>query len=287
MTDNATPKDVTQPESSPNRPATRWRRRIALGFGALVSLFLLVLLLPIAFELVFGPTADDFTNVTYSADDGTTLHGYLAQPEGDLNLYPAVLMVHEWWGMNHEITEMADILAQQGYVVLAPDTYRGATTSQVPRAIALRVSVPTDRVDSDMQAAFDYLANLDNVDPNRIAVMGFCYGGGVALRHAVNNPDIAATINLYGDTISDPTQFGALLNDDAGPVFGVFGMEDQQIPVSEVIAFEEALVEAGIESRVTLYDNVGHAFIQPDNIGEEGSPRRAWRDILAFLDENL
>jgi carboxymethylenebutenolidase len=196
-------------------------------------------------------------------------------------------MVHEWWGLNSEITEMADRLAAEGYVVLAPDTYRGQTTSQIPRALFLRLTTPADRVDGDMQAAFDYLAALDTVNANQVGVMGFCYGGGVALRHGVSNPAVRATVNLYGDTIDDPAAFGALLAPDAGPVLGIFGAQDQQIPVTRVRAFEAALNAAGIASTVTIYDGVGHAFVNPASVEAGGAAAEAWAQILAFLDGAL
>jgi carboxymethylenebutenolidase len=236
-------------------------------------------------DALMGSQATDVTNVTFTAADGTILHGYLAQP-ADAGVYPAVLMVHEWWGLNAEIVEMADTLAEEGYVVLAPDTYRGSAASTVPGALYLRLNVPEERVDSDMQAAFSYLAALENVDAARIGVMGFCYGGGVALRHAVLNPAIAATINLYGDTIADATGFGAL-RESGRPILGIFGEDDNQIPVAEVEAFETALTGADIPHEVTIYPGVGHAFVNPEAIAEAGAAQEAWAQILAFLDANL
>jgi carboxymethylenebutenolidase len=257
-------------------------RRILIALLLIAALLLAGVFAVVALDSVFGAKATDFTNVTYTAADGTTLHGYLAQPPGT-GPFPAVLMVHEWWGLNDEITEMAEKLAAQGYVVLAPDTYRGQTTSQVPRALFLRLTTPADRVDADMQAAFDYVAALDTVDADRIAVMGFCYGGGVALRHGISNPALAATINLYGDTVSDPAAFGALLEPTAGPVLGIFGADDAQIPVEEARAFEGALNLAGIVSTVTIYPGVGHAFVNAETIAAGGAAADAWAQILAFL----
>lgn len=260
----------------------KWLRRILIGLLVIVVLLVGGFVGVIAVDSAFGAQATDFTNVTYPASDGSTLHGYLALPPG-AGPFPAVLMVHEWWGLNAEITEMADLLAEQGYVVLAPDTYRGATTALVPRALLLRLSTPAERVDADMQAAFAYLAGLDGVDAARIGVMGFCYGGGVALRHGVQNPAIAATINLYGETISDPAGFGALLGEDAGPLLGIFGAEDAQIPLARVRAFEAALQATSIDHTVTVYDGVGHAFVHPSSIAAGGAAAQAWAQILDFL----
>jgi carboxymethylenebutenolidase len=264
----------------------KWFVRGILAIVGVIVLLILGVVGVIAWDGQFGAKASDFTNMTFESADGTAIDGYLAQPEGE-GPFPAVLMVHEWWGMNAEITEMADILAEQGYVVLAPDTYRGNTTSLIPRAVYLRVTVPEARVDADMQAAFDYLSQLPQVDATRVGLIGFCYGGGVVLRHAIQNSAIAATVTLYGDTYSDPAELGALLAEDAGPVLGIYGGQDAQIPVEEVRVFENTLQQAGIEHTITVYDAMGHAFVHPSVLEAEGDPRTAWLQILEFFSINL
>jgi carboxymethylenebutenolidase len=263
----------------------KWFRRIAFTMVALLALGLVSFVFLLAYDLNFAAKASDYTNQGFPAADGSELVGYLAMPEGE-GLFPAVIMVHEWWGITPELIEMADRLAEQGYIVFAPDTYRGATTSLVPTALFLRLTVPEERVDSDMMAAYDYLTSLPQVDANKIGVLGFCYGGGVALRHAIENSNLAATVTLYGSTVSDPTAFGALLEKD-NPVLGIFGAEDAQIPVAEVEEFEEALNEATIENTVTIYEGVGHAFVNPASIDASGAAAEAWAQILAFLNEKL
>lgn len=242
----------------------------------------------VLFDVNSGEQAADVTNTTIETADGTIL-AYLAEPS-DEGTFPAVLMVHEWWGMNREITEMADRLAEQGYVVLAVDTYRGASASSVPGALYLRINVPQARVAQDVQAAFEWLAARENVDAERIGAIGFCYGGGVVMRHALDNPRLAAVINLYGDTIDEPTQFGALLENNS-PVLGIFGREDAQIPLSEVQAFSQALAQTDIPHTVTVYDGVGHAFVNPDTIDhperDNGAAADAWAQIGAFFAEHL
>jgi carboxymethylenebutenolidase len=263
----------------------KWVRRIFLGLGGLILLLIVALVGFVLFDLNFGAHAEDFSNINFVAEDDSALFGYLAMPEGE-GQFPAVLMVHEWWGMNAEITEMADRLAEQGYVVLVPDTYRGASTSQVLSALYLRLTVPESRVDSDMWAAYHYLRSLPEVDSSRIGIVGFCYGGGVAMRHAIANSNLVAVVNLYGSTIQDSSAFGALLEHD-NPVLGIFGAEDAQISVANVQGFEAALNEAGIENTVTIYDGVGHAFVNPTTIDAGGAAAEAWAQILAFLDVRL
>lgn len=264
----------------------KWIFRIVTGLLVLVVLAVVGVGALIAGDGILGKKAADYSNASFTAMDGAQVVGYLARPEGS-GPFPAVLMVHEWWGLNGEITEMADLLAEQGYVVFAPDTYRGGTTSLVPRALFLRITTPESRVDSDMQAAYDFLASQQDIDPFNIGVMGFCYGGGVALRHAVINREIAATINLYGEPVVDPAAFGALLEPDAGPVLGIFGEADMQIPVQEANQFDAAMDSAGIINTVTIYPQMPHAFVNPSGIDAGGAPREAWNQILAFFNQHL
>ncbi len=264
----------------------KWLKRILIGLLVLILIVVVGGVGVFALEVTTGPQVTDFTNVSYPAADGTELHAYLTQPEG-AGPFPAVLMVHEWWGLNGEITEMADMLAEEGYIVLAPDTYRGQTTSLMPRALYLRLNTPEAQIDSDVTTAFAYLAGLETVDTARIGLIGFCYGGGVVLRHAVANPQVAATINLYGDTILDPAGFGALLGSEAGPLLGIFGAEDAQIPVSEVEDFQTALAATAIDHTLTLYPGVGHAFVNPATIADGGAAAEAWVQITGFFAQTL
>lgn len=263
-------------------------RRFLIGLLLILLVVLLVGGIAVGSDALGGVSAADVTNVTYAAADGTSLVGYLAQPPagGAGGKAPAVLMVHEWWGLNAEIREMADKLAAEGYVVLAPDTYRGRVATTVPGALVLRLSIPVERVNSDMQAAYAYLTALDNVDAARVGVMGFCYGGGVALRHATQNGQIAATVNLYGDTIGDPAAFGAL-SASGKPLLGIFASEDRQIPVSEVEAFKATLAKTTIPHEVIIYPGVDHAFVNPATIKAGGEAAKAWDQILAFFATTL
>ena len=247
---------------------------LVCGFGALV-----------AWDTTMGSKTTDFTNVTFTSADGTTINGYLAQPKTP-GKYPAVIMIHEFWGMTEHIQKMADDLAARGYVVLAPDTYRGQTTGQIPRAIYLRVNTPEARVMDDLQGAFDYLKTQSQVDAQRIAVLGFCYGGEMALQHALRNAGLAATVVFYGSPVTDPAQFGALLQTKK-PVLGIFAQDDQQIPPAEANAFQSALNAAGIPNTVTIYPNVGHAFVQPEAVAAGGAAADAWRQAIEFLDANV
>ncbi len=263
----------------------KWIMRFVLG--ALVVLLVAVVILAgvIIYDTNFGVSAADVTNVTYTGAGETTLQGYLVRPEGE-GPFPAVLLLHEWWGLNAELPHLADALAAQGYIVLAPDVYRGRVASTVPGALWMRLTTPNQPIWADADSALAYLRGLDGVDPERVASVGFCFGGEQSLQLGLRAADeLTAVVLFYGSTVTDPQQLQALTQ--AQPVLGIFGAEDQQIPVSEVEAFEAALTNAGIQNTVTVYDGVGHAFLTADNYDEPGAPGQAWNQLLAFLDENV
>src|ERR671914_674081 len=196
---------------------------------------------------------------------------------------PAVVIIHEWWGLNDNIKDMADELASEGYVVLAADLY-GEVAADPDRARELSSSVREnpEQAISNMQSAVQYLASLPNVNASRIASLGWCFGGGQSLQLALNsdqNP-LAATVIYYGDLINDTNELSKI----NWPVLGVFGDQDQSIPVESVNAFEQALNETGITNEIYIYPGVGHAFANPsgDNYAPEETAD-AWEKTLAFL----
>lgn len=264
---------------------SKWLIRAGAVILGLILLLVAGVAALIFADATFGSKAQDFANVSYRAADGTTLYAYVAKPTG-AGPHPAVLMVHEFFGLNGAIVKQADTLAQQGYVVIAPDTYRNQTTAQIPRAILLRVTVPEERVMQDLQAAFDYIKAQADVDAERIAIVGFCYGGEMALQHALRNPELAATVVFYGSPVTDPQGLGALAQTKR-PVLGIFAEQDQQIPPAEARAFQRALDAAGIPNEVTVYPGVGHAFVQPGTVAAGGAAREAWDRMIEFLDANV
>jgi carboxymethylenebutenolidase len=141
-----------------------------------------------------------------------------------------------------------------------------------------------EQVNADLDVVFDWLAVQPNVDPERIAVMGFCYGGGKALQYSLHTDRVAATGVFYGSLVTDPDVLSRL----PGPLLGIFGAEDRSIPVAEVEAFEAALDKASVHNQITIYDGVGHAFVSDvDTIEAGGAPGAAWAEFLAFLQETL
>jgi len=197
---------------------------------------------------------------------------------------PAVVMIHEWWGLNDNIKDMADELASEGYVVLAADLYNGEVATTPDKAMQLVgiVRENPEQAISNLQSAVQYLASLPNVNSSRIASLGWCFGGGQSLQLALNseqNP-LAATVIYYGNLVNDTNELSKI----NWPVLGIFGDQDQSIPVESVNAFEQALNETGITNEIYIYPGVGHAFANPS--GDNYAPAEtvdAWEKTLAFL----
>ncbi len=262
-----------------------WVKRILLGMIVLVFVLVMVIVGAVLLDGAFGPDTAEFTNRTFTDQEGNTLIGYLAQPEGE-GPFPAVLMIHEWWGLNEGITIMADTLAEEGYVVFASDAYRGQVTASIPRALWLRLSTPTEQVHQDLDAALAYLRDLPTVDAARVASMGFCFGGGHSLQLGLRQSEnLALTLMYYGAVVTEPDLLRPLT--EASPVLGIFAEEDNTIFPEEVLEFEAALNSLGIENQVTIYPDVGHAFVSHETFNQPGPSRDAWQEALDFLKDNL
>lgn len=262
-----------------------WFKWIVLGLLAFLLVIVVAAAGVITYDSLFGPRATDFSNAEYADAQGNTLYGYLALPDGP-GPHPAVLLIHEWWGLNEGITILADALAQEGYLVFAPDAYRGKVTALFPRALWLRLTTPNERVAQDVDSALAYLLSLEQVDPERVASMGFCFGGGHSLQLGLRQSEnLALTIIYYGALVTDPALLRPLT--EAQPVLGIFAEEDNTIFPEEVLEFEAALNSLDIENEITVYEGVGHAFVTAENYNQPGPAMDAWQQTLAFLERNL
>ncbi len=208
--------------------------------------------------------------------------GYLVHPVDGANM-PAVIMIHEWWGLNQHIKEVADSLANDGYVVLAVDLYNGEVSTESSRAGQLAGSVREnpDEAIANLNAAVEYVSSLQNVNSSRIASLGWCFGGGQSLQLALNTKQpLAATVIYYGNLVTNQTELTRI----TWPVLGVFGSADQSIPVDMVNQFDAALDATGVINEIYIYEGVGHAFANPS--GDNYSPVEtadAWEKTLTFL----
>ena len=235
-----------------------------------------------------APTRLHNSSVSYY--DNTT--GYLVYPELVNNTQqqqqqepmPAVIMIHEWWGLNEHIKNQADILAKEGYVVLAVDLYRGEVAADSNRAMELTSSVRNNSASAidNLQSAVNYVKSLEMVDGSRIASLGWCFGGDWSLQLALNSSEnpLAATIVYYGRPVTDTASLSSI----SWPILGIFGDQDQAIPVESVKQFTSALNASGVTNEIYLYEGVGHAFANPS--GDNYAPKEtadAWQKTIGFL----
>ena len=216
-------------------------------------------------------------------DNGT---GYLVYPQNGTSL-PAVVMIHEWWGLNQNIKNEAEKLANEGYAVLAVDLYGGQVAEEPEAAMRLSSGVRNnpDGAIENLQAAVSHLSGLSNVNSSRIASLGWCFGGGQSLQLALNTEQpLAATVIYYGSLVTDAEALSAI----EWPVLGIFGSIDQSIPVQTVRDFEAALNSNEIPNEIHIYEGVGHAFANPsgDNYAADETAD-AWAETLDFLSEHV
>jgi carboxymethylenebutenolidase len=241
-------------------------------------------------ETIDNKTADDialqreFKKYVKYVSGKDSVSAYFPLPPGD-GPFPALIVIHEWWGLNDWIRYNADAFANKGYAALAIDLYKGKSTKNSDEAHELMRGLPPDRVIKDLQAAYLFLQNNPKVDKKKIGVIGWCMGGGYALQAATSLPKIKAAVMNYGSLITDPANIKKI----GCPLLGIFGETDRGIPVMDVQNFEKALDEAKKENKIIIYRNVGHAFMNPNNQDGYNSEitERAWREIFAFLEKHL
>ena len=223
--------------------------------------------------------------VSYYAEDPAAA-GYLVTPTGE-GPHPAVILIHEWDGLNDRVRQLADALADEGYVALAADLYSGRTGSNREENMALVTEARANpaALIANLNAAVGFLRARDDVS-GRIGTMGWCFGGGVALSYALGGDQHDATAIFYGSLVTDPDSLAAIDHE----IYGTFAELDDGIPPSQVEAFVAALREAGVANDVHVYDAVDHGFwLWVDDDPEvRGAPAAdAWSRLKAYLGRTL
>lgn len=235
--------------------------------------------------VLFGTLAFAAQGTPVSYKSGTeTVNGIVFKPSGS-GPFPALMVIHEWWGLNDWVKEQASRLADQGYVTLAIDLYHGKVATTPDEAHELMRGVPPDRANRDLKGAYDYLASLKNVDKARIGVIGWCMGGGYAFDTTLLEPGLATAVINYGHFDTDPAELKKINS----PVLGIFGGQDRGIPVSDVKKFEQQMKQLGKEVEIVIYPDAGHAFENPNNKSgyRPQDAKDAWNKTVAFLASNL
>src|SRR5688500_4055841 len=221
--------------------------------------------------------------------NGSTASGYLATPPSGQG--PGLLVLQEWWGLNPQIKGVADRMAAEGFVALAPDLYHGelAEHTEMDKAERLMNALPADRAGRDMGGAVDYLLAHDAVTGDKVGVIGFCMGGLLTLLVAARQgTKVAAAVPFYGAPLDPATEpdWSRL----TAPVEGHFAEKDDFFPPDAVQQLEEKLKGMGKDVLFHIYPGTGHAFVNEDNpLGtrDEAAADEAMGRAVRFLASKL
>lgn len=212
--------------------------------------------------------------------------GYLAVPEG-AGPFGAVILIHEWNGLVDRVRQVADGLAAEGYVALAADLYSGRTGSNPQENIALVRETLADMqtLIGNLDAAAAFLRQRQDVS-GKVAAMGWCYGGGVALSYALEGKNHEATAIFYGRLLDDPEKLKSIHHE----IYGTFAGLDQGPSPEQVDRFVEALRKAGVPNDIHIYDDVNHGFwlwVDRDPETRKEPALDAWRRLKAYLKRTI
>ena len=212
------------------------------------------------------------------------VYGYFVAPSDVFEPLPAIIVIHEWWGLNDNVRAMADRLAGEGYMVLAVDLYGGETADSPAgaRALMLEVVEEPNAAYENIRAAYEFLTIAG---APRIGSLGWCFGGGWSLNAARLFPDeLDASVIYYGQVTGDDEKLRPI----STPILGLFGAEDTGIKVESVETFRASLERLRKVHEIHIYPGVGHAFANPTgtNYNAEAATD-AWFRTLEFLSRHL
>lgn len=213
------------------------------------------------------------------------VYGHFVFPEDMVDPLPAVIVIHEWWGLNDGVRAMADRIAGQGYIVLAVDLFGGDTASDPSsaRKLMLEVVENPEPANENLRQAFRFMQ--DTAGAPSIASLGWCFGGGWSLNTALLFPrELDAAVIYYGQVTDDVERLEPL----EVPILGIFAEDDRGIPVESVRSFEETLAGLDKEFDIRTYPDVGHAFANPSGQNyDEAAATDAWTVTMEFLEKQL
>jgi dienelactone hydrolase len=223
----------------------------------------------------------------------TVLEGFLAYDDSFRGTRPGILVIHEWDGIGDYVKSRAEQLAKLGYVAFAPDIYGKSVRPKTPQESGAEASkYRNDRplMRERATAGLEQLQKNNRVDPARIAAIGYCFGGTVALELARGGANIAGVVSFHGgpDTPNP---------DDAknikGKVLLLHGAADPHVKREAISAFQDEMDKAGIDYQIVMYSGAVHGFTNPHNTGDpstgvaynETADKRSWNDMVQFFEE--
>ncbi|WP_327664828.1 MULTISPECIES: dienelactone hydrolase family protein [unclassified Streptomyces] len=221
-------------------------------------------------------------NVTFDSH-GSTAHGYLALPASGRG--PGVIVIQEWWGLTDHIADVADRLAAEGFVALAPDLYGGNVAHDSGEAFRMMQDLPVERGVELLSGAVDHLLALPQTTSDTVGAVGFCMGGGFVLYLAAADQRVSAAVPFYGVIQGEIPDFSGL----KAQILGHYGERDEAIPPATLDGLRTAIKsQSGIDPDFRMYP-ADHAFFndgRPEVYNPQASAQ-AWTATLTFLKSNL
>ncbi len=223
-------------------------------------------------------------NVSFPSE-GQKAYGYLALPEAGHG--PGVIVIQEWWGLTDHIRDVADRLAAEGFVALAPDLFGGSVAHDGAEAAKMMSNLPEEVGAKLLAGAVDYLLGLEAVTSATVGTIGFCMGGGFVLALAAQQGEkVSAAVPFYGVGQGVPQSYAGV----RAKIQGHYANQDSSYPVAQAHAQEEQIrAESGTEVRFFYYD-APHAFHNDENPAGNYRPEAAavaWGRAVDFLRENI
>jgi dienelactone hydrolase len=228
-------------------------------------------------------------------DGDTALRGHLYWDDRFEGKRPGVLVVHEWWGLNSYARMRARMLAESGYVAFAPDMYGDDKVTEHANEAKAWMEQITSNLDAWQQRAklgLEQLKEQDQVDPSRLAAIGYCFGGATVLQMAYAGMDVKGVASFHG---SLPPATAEQQQNIKAKILVAHGAADSFVPAERVDAFIQALDAAGANWEMDIYGGARHSFTVPDaerkgidNLKyDPQADRRAWQRLIGFLGELL
>lgn len=231
------------------------------------------------------------TKVVEYASKGVPLEGFVAYPDGEGKLRPGVVIVHDWMGPSSFTEGRAQELARLGYVAFAADIYgKGVrpknATEAAEQAGKFKKDVALMR--ERALAARDQLASMAGVDPKKIAIMGYCFGGTVALELARSGAPLVGTVSFHGGLSTPSPQDARNIH---GRVLVLHGADDPHVPAPDVRAFKDEMKRASVMMKFVAYKGAVHSFTNPaaGNDNSKGAAynakaaQKSWKELESFL----
>jgi carboxymethylenebutenolidase len=222
------------------------------------------------------------TTVRFGAKGGSDIGGEIAEPSGTEKA-PALVLIQEYWGINGHVKALADRLASQGFLVVAPDLYHGKIAKDAAEAGQLMTALDTAAAMTEIAAAVAYLKEHPRGN-GKVGVIGFCMGGALAFAAACHVEGLSAVVPFYGTPPSDKVDYTKV----SAPILAHFAKDDQWATVAKAEAIKKELETHGKAMQLEVYD-AGHAFVndtRPDAYDEK-SAKLAWQRSIDFLKKNL